>query len=77
MLDPFAGTGTTAEAALRENFRAILIEQDDESAADIALRLSQLHATRAERRALHLRRRSQKPEIRNQKPEEDTRAPLF
>jgi DNA modification methylase len=38
-LDPFAGTGTTGEAAWREGCRAILIEREEEYQADIARRL--------------------------------------
>lgn len=39
ILDPFAGTGTTGEAAWREGFRSILIERETEYQADIARRL--------------------------------------
>ena len=39
VLDPFAGTGTTGEAAWREGMRAVLIEREAEYAADIARRL--------------------------------------
>jgi site-specific DNA-methyltransferase (adenine-specific) len=39
ILDPFAGTGTTGEAAWREGMRAILIEREDEYQADIARRM--------------------------------------
>jgi site-specific DNA-methyltransferase (adenine-specific) len=38
-LDPFAGTGTTGEAAWREGFRAILIEREPDFQADIARRM--------------------------------------
>jgi len=34
VLDPFAGSGTTGEAALREGFNALLIEQDQQSVKD-------------------------------------------
>lgn len=40
VLDPFAGTGTTGEAAFREGFRAILIEREEEYRNDIARRMS-------------------------------------
>lgn len=40
VLDPFAGTGTTGEAAFREGFRAILIEREVEYQADIARRMA-------------------------------------
>jgi site-specific DNA-methyltransferase (adenine-specific) len=39
ILDPFAGTGTTGEAAWREGFNAILIEREPEYQADIARRM--------------------------------------
>lgn len=39
-LDPFAGTGTTAEAAIREGCKAILIEREPEYLADIERRCS-------------------------------------
>jgi site-specific DNA-methyltransferase (adenine-specific) len=39
VLDPFAGTGTVGEAAWREGFRAVLVELDPDSVADIHRRL--------------------------------------
>jgi DNA modification methylase len=39
VLDPFAGTGTTGEAAWREGMRAILIEREPEYQADLARRM--------------------------------------
>jgi site-specific DNA-methyltransferase (adenine-specific) len=39
VLDPFAGTGTTGEAAWREGMRAVLIEAEPEYQADIARRM--------------------------------------
>lgn len=39
VLDPFAGTGTTGEAAWREGMRALLIEREPEYQADIARRM--------------------------------------
>jgi site-specific DNA-methyltransferase (adenine-specific) len=39
VLDPFAGTGTTGEAAWREGMRSILIEREPEYQADIARRM--------------------------------------
>jgi site-specific DNA-methyltransferase (adenine-specific) len=39
VLDPFAGTGTTGEAAWREGMRAVLIEREVEYQADIARRM--------------------------------------
>jgi hypothetical protein len=40
ILDPFAGTGTTAEAALLEGFRCLLIENDPVSIRRIEKRMS-------------------------------------
>ncbi len=40
VLDPFAGTGTTGEAAFREGFNAILIEREEEYQADIRRRMA-------------------------------------
>jgi DNA modification methylase len=40
VLDPFAGTGTTGEAAFREGFDAILIEREEEYQADIRRRMA-------------------------------------
>ena len=40
VLDPFAGSGTTGAAAIRESFRPILIEREPEYIADIKHRLS-------------------------------------
>jgi site-specific DNA-methyltransferase (adenine-specific) len=40
ILDPFAGTGTTGEAAYREGFNAVLIERELEYLADIARRMA-------------------------------------
>jgi DNA modification methylase len=39
VLDPFAGSGTTGEAAMLEGMHAILIEQDAQHAADIEHRI--------------------------------------
>lgn len=40
ILDPFAGTGTTGEAAWREGFNAVLIEREEEYQADIRRRMA-------------------------------------
>lgn len=40
VLDPFAGTGTTGEAAWREGFNAVLIERETEYQADIRRRMA-------------------------------------
>lgn len=42
VLDPFAGSGTTGAAALAEGCRALLIERDADSVADIRARLDHL-----------------------------------
>ena len=39
VLDPFAGSGTTGQAALNEGFNAVLIEREAEYIADIERRL--------------------------------------
>ncbi len=44
VLDPFAGSGTTATAAFLEGFDCYLIEREEEYRADIAARLSTLAA---------------------------------
>jgi site-specific DNA-methyltransferase (adenine-specific) len=50
VLDPFAGTGTTGEAAFREGCRAVLIEREPEYLADIERRCALILAGPAERR---------------------------
>jgi site-specific DNA-methyltransferase (adenine-specific) len=40
VLDPFAGTGSTGEAAVREGARAVLIERETEYQTDIARRMA-------------------------------------
>lgn len=50
VLDPFAGTGTTGEAAYREGFSAVLIEREDEYRADIARRMGLVLAGPEQRR---------------------------
>jgi DNA modification methylase len=40
VLDPFAGSGTTAEACIIEGFRCVLIEQDPAHAELIKTRLA-------------------------------------
>lgn len=40
VLDPFAGTGTTGEAAIREGMKCILIEREEEYLKDISTRMS-------------------------------------
>jgi site-specific DNA-methyltransferase (adenine-specific) len=48
-LDPFAGTGTTGEAAFRESMRCILIEREPEYQADIERRMALVLAGPEER----------------------------
>jgi site-specific DNA-methyltransferase (adenine-specific) len=50
ILDSFAGTGTTGEAAWREGFNAILIEREPEYAEDIRRRMKLVLAGADERR---------------------------
>lgn len=40
VLDPFAGTGTTGEACIREGMRAVLIEREEKFVADIHRRMA-------------------------------------
>jgi len=51
VLDPFAGSGSTGEAAWREGMRCILIEREEEYQADIAERLRLASAGPMERKA--------------------------
>lgn len=51
VLDPFAGSGSTGEAAWREGMRCVLIEREPEYQADIAERLRLADAGPATRRA--------------------------
>jgi len=43
VLDPFAGSGTTGMACMREGFRSILIEREAEYVADIRARIKHVH----------------------------------
>lgn len=62
VLDPFAGTGTTGEAAWREGCRAVLIERKPEFQEDIRRRLALCTASPAERkRASALAKNADKP----------------
>lgn len=51
VLDPFAGTGTTGEAAFREGYRAVLVEREEAYQADIARRMELALAGPATRKA--------------------------
>jgi DNA modification methylase len=57
VLDCFAGTGTTGEAAWREGMRAILIEREEEYQADIAERMRFCLAGPDEKRREIIKRR--------------------
>lgn len=50
VLDPFAGSGSTGEAAWREGMRCVLIEREEEYQADIAERLRLANAGPLERK---------------------------
>jgi site-specific DNA-methyltransferase (adenine-specific) len=50
VLDPFAGTGTTGEAAFREGVLAVLIEREEEYQADIRRRMALCMAGPEERK---------------------------
>lgn len=53
VLDPFAGSGSTGEAAWREGFRCVLIEREEEYAEDIRERLRLAdQGTAAKKRAI-------------------------
>lgn len=52
VLDPFAGTGTTGEAAWREGFSAVLIEREAEYRTDIARRMALATTAAGPRKAL-------------------------
>jgi hypothetical protein len=59
VLDPFAGTGTTAEAAVHEGTRAVLIEREPEYQADIARRMHIVLAGPDEKRRATIKARGQ------------------
>lgn len=54
-LDPFAGSGSTGEAALREGMRAVLCERETEYQADIVERIRLAEAGPLERKARAVR----------------------
>lgn len=68
VLDPFAGTGTTGEAAWREGFNAVLIERETEYQNDIAERMRLCLAGPDEKRREIIKRRGLA---------EDNAGPLF
>jgi len=57
VLDPFAGSGTTGEAAWREGFAAVLVEREERFCADIRRRMDLALAGPATRKAASVRRR--------------------
>lgn len=57
VLDPFAGTGTTGEAAFREGFRAVLVEREPQFQADIARRMELALAGPVTRKAASVKAR--------------------
>eukprot|EP01009_Symbiontida_sp_KSa7_P004099 NODE_1_length_16519_cov_5.649970_g0_i0.p2 GENE.NODE_1_length_16519_cov_5.649970_g0_i0~~NODE_1_length_16519_cov_5.649970_g0_i0.p2 ORF type:complete len:415 (-),score=121.90 NODE_1_length_16519_cov_5.649970_g0_i0:7020-8264(-) len=61
VLDMFAGTGTTGEAALAEGMRAILIEREAQYQTDIANRMAFAGMNRALRIAHHTSQRPPRP----------------
>jgi len=61
VLDPFAGTGTTGEAAWREGCRAVLFEREDDYLADIARRMELALAPPRVRQAEIARRGGKRP----------------
>jgi site-specific DNA-methyltransferase (adenine-specific) len=77
VLDPFAGTGTTGEAAWHEGLRATLIEADPQSQADIRRRMALVHAGPVERNTESAKARDRQLDPlplfldRNAKPEAD------
>ena len=72
VLDPFAGTGPTAEAAVKEGFRATLIEREPEYAVDIARRLETTSAVGSRQSAVGASTagsRATRPNHRPRRPE--------
>lgn len=63
VLDPFAGTGTTAEAAYHLGFSTILIEREDEYVADIDRRMSLVMAGPMARRHASIKAKDDDDEI--------------
>jgi site-specific DNA-methyltransferase (adenine-specific) len=57
VLDCFAGTGTTGEAAFREGFKAVLIERDAEYIKDVEKRMSLINSGIGERRRETVKKR--------------------
>ena len=66
VLDMFAGTGTTGEAALLEGMRAILIEREPQYQIDIANRMAFAGCNRALRQSVHQSKRDTQPSAAEQ-----------
>lgn len=49
ILDPFAGTGTTGEAAVREGFRCIMVEREEKYLVDVRRRMGLIFSGPEER----------------------------
>lgn len=62
VLDPFAGTGTTGEAAWREGFSAVLVEREADFCVDIARRMELALAGPATRNAAIAKARPKRAE---------------
>src|SRR5690606_12667409 len=58
VLDPFAGSGSTGEAAWREGMRCILIEREEEYQTDIARRMELAAAGPTTRKAASIKQAS-------------------
>ena len=59
VVDPFAGSGTTGAAALREGMRCVLVEREADYVADIRLRLD--HAAGKAPHSAQLKARNKAP----------------
>ena len=62
VLDPFAGTGTTAEAAFREGFKSVIIEREPEYQEDIRRRMELVMAPQETRKHVATKNKK-KPEV--------------
>jgi site-specific DNA-methyltransferase (adenine-specific) len=63
VLDPFAGSGTTGEAAWREGFSSILIEREEDYQADIAFRLSSCDAGPVQKQNAMIKKRGELQDV--------------
>lgn len=60
VLDPFAGTGTTGEAAFREGMRAILVEREERFIPDIRRRMALVKEGPAIRKAARAKAKAER-----------------